>query len=127
MIGRKRLRTIVLIYRFSGLLAAGLTAVYRTPAACSPFYFCLYFWSPAGPCAGAGLFTSPHLLEVTERVRLDGKPLSKEAFATCFFQVWDRLQATRGRSRRSAEEEHAEGPLEVAEMPGYFHLLTLVG
>lgn len=79
----------------------------------------------------AGLFSSPHLLEVTERVRLDGKPLSKEAFARYFFEVWDRLQASRSRSTPPAasSEECAAGepPVEVVEMPGYFQLLTLVG
>eukprot|EP00752_Nemacystus_decipiens_P006525 g5876.t1 len=59
-----------------------------------------------------GLYTSPHLLEVTERVRCEGKPLTKEAFARYFFQVWDRLQAT---------------ATATTEMPTYFHLLTLVG
>lgn len=67
----------------------------------------------------AGLFTSPHLLEVTERVRVCGKPLSKECFRAYFFQVWDKLQAS--------AEEGADGPMAVADMPTYFHLLTLVG
>lgn len=76
----------------------------------------------------AGLFTSPHLLEVMERVRVRGQPLSKEKFASYFFQVWDRLQATqRASTATSAEEGGSEGPVAVADMPSYFHILTLVG
>lgn len=45
-------------------------------------------------------------------MRCEGKPLTKEAFARYFFQVWDRLQAT---------------ATTTTEMPTYFHLLTLVG
>ncbi|CAM9979491.1 unnamed protein product, partial [Hapterophycus canaliculatus] len=113
-----------------------------------------------------GLYTSPHLLEVTERVRCNGKPLTKEAFARYFFQVWDRLQATStktvavdlpdvhtktavtpARTTSTAEIETrgdasktgiasvahlqegsaADEEPAAAEMPTYFHLLTLVG
>ncbi|CAM9875085.1 unnamed protein product, partial [Ectocarpus sp. 12 AP-2014] len=62
-----------------------------------------------------GLYTSPHLLEVTERVRCDGKPLTKEAFARYFFQT--------EQGPAAPEEEGTTAP----EMPTYFHLLTLVG
>jgi folylpolyglutamate synthase len=41
-----------------------------------------------------GLFTSPHLVAVRERIRIDSVPLSEELFARYFFQVWDRLEAT---------------------------------
>lgn len=34
-----------------------------------------------------GLFTSPHLVEPTERIRIDGVPISAEAFATAFDRV----------------------------------------
>ncbi|KAI1322410.1 tetrahydrofolylpolyglutamate synthase [Xylariaceae sp. FL0255] len=38
-----------------------------------------------------GLFTSPHLIAVRERIRLDGVPISEELFARYFFELWDRL------------------------------------
>lgn len=76
-----------------------------------------------------GLFTSPHLLEVTERVRLDGKPLAKNTFARYFFQVWDRLQTTAAQAASppgcDINGVHTSG-VKIADMPGYFHLLTLV-
>ena len=39
-----------------------------------------------------GLYTSPHLVAVRERIRLNGKPISEEDFAKFFFEVWDRLE-----------------------------------
>lgn len=40
----------------------------------------------------AGLYTSPHLVAVRERIRINGKPLSEEDFTHFFFEVWDLLQ-----------------------------------
>lgn len=41
-----------------------------------------------------GLFTSPHLIAVRERIRIGSKPLSEELFARYFFDVWDRLETS---------------------------------
>ncbi|KAF4592022.1 Folylpolyglutamate synthase [Ophiocordyceps camponoti-floridani] len=41
-----------------------------------------------------GLFTSPHLVAVRERIRIDSKPISEEMFAKYFFQVYDCLGAS---------------------------------
>lgn len=40
----------------------------------------------------AGLYTSPHLIAVRERIRVNGVPISEELFAKFFFDVWDRLE-----------------------------------
>ena len=40
-----------------------------------------------------GLYTSPHLVAVRERIRVNGAPISEEDFAKYFFEVWDRLEA----------------------------------
>jgi dihydrofolate synthase/folylpolyglutamate synthase len=40
-----------------------------------------------------GLYTSPHLVEPTERIVMDGKPVSKDRFAEAF--------ARRSRGRRA--------------------------
>lgn len=40
-----------------------------------------------------GLFTSPHLVAVRERIRINSKPISEESFAQYFFEVWDALEA----------------------------------
>ena len=36
--------------------------------------------------------SSPHLMEVRERIRINGTPLSKDKFAKYFFECWDNLQ-----------------------------------
>lgn len=40
-----------------------------------------------------GLFTSPHLIAVRERIRINSAPISEALFAKYFFQVWDLLEA----------------------------------
>jgi folylpolyglutamate synthase len=40
-----------------------------------------------------GLFTSPHLMTVRERIRLNGVEMSEAQFAHYFWQVYDKLQA----------------------------------
>ena len=39
-----------------------------------------------------GLYTSPHLVAVRERIRINGAPLSEETFTKYFYEVWDRLK-----------------------------------
>ena len=40
-----------------------------------------------------GLYTSPHLVAVRERIRINGAPLTENEFAKYFFEIWDRLIA----------------------------------
>ncbi|KAI9693464.1 MAG: hypothetical protein M1820_009257 [Bogoriella megaspora] len=40
-----------------------------------------------------GLYTSPHLIFPEERIRINFEPLSKEAFAKYFFEVYDGLKS----------------------------------
>lgn len=42
-----------------------------------------------------GFFSSPHLIEVTERIQLSGIPISKEKFAKYFWKVYDLLEHSR--------------------------------
>ena len=43
-----------------------------------------------------GLYTSPHMRNIRERIRINGVPISSELFTTRFFEIWDKLpdQAT---------------------------------
>ncbi|KAK1835468.1 FolC bifunctional protein [Podospora conica] len=43
-----------------------------------------------------GLYTSPHLVSVRERIVLDGAPISKEKFTEYFYEVWDRFDGVEG-------------------------------
>ncbi|PKA51981.1 Folylpolyglutamate synthase [Apostasia shenzhenica] len=58
-----------------------------------------------------GLFTSPHLIDVRERFRLDGMEISKEKFLAYFWWCWHRL-------REKTDDD--------VPMPTYFRFLTLL-
>jgi dihydrofolate synthase/folylpolyglutamate synthase len=58
-----------------------------------------------------GLFTSPHLIEPTERIRIDGVPVAPEQFAAAFARVHE-----------AAERLIASGALELH--PTYFETVT---
>jgi folylpolyglutamate synthase len=62
-----------------------------------------------------GLYTSPHLRAVRERIQINGEPISEETFAKYFFEVWDRIE-------ESAEKEG----LDPKDKPVYFRFLTLM-
>lgn len=38
-----------------------------------------------------GFYSSPHLLEVRERIRIDGEPISHDMFAQNFWYIYNRL------------------------------------
>ncbi|KAH9006929.1 Mur ligase [Lactarius hatsudake] len=62
-----------------------------------------------------GLYTSPHLVAVRERIRVNGVPISEELFAKFFFDVWDRLEETADQRLPTAKPK-----------PMYFRYVTLV-
>ncbi|QRV87710.1 dihydrofolate synthase [Ceratobasidium sp. AG-Ba] len=70
--------------------------------------FCYSLLREASPNMKIGLYTSPHLVSVRERIQIDGKPISEEDFTRFFFEVWDRLE----------DPDHPR--------PMYFKMLTLV-
>ncbi|CAG9467361.1 unnamed protein product [Pedinophyceae sp. YPF-701] len=59
-----------------------------------------------------GMFTSPHLLDVRERIRLQGEPVDRETFLRHFWPLYRRLQGGA-----------ADGS---SGMPAYFRFLTLL-
>lgn len=62
-----------------------------------------------------GLFTSPHLVAVRERIRINSQPISEESFAKYFFEVWDALE----KSAIALNEDPKIKPV-------YFRFLTLM-
>lgn len=48
----------------------------------------------AGTITKVGLFTSPHLKSVRERIRINGQPITENKFTKYFYEVWDRLSET---------------------------------
>jgi len=71
-----------------------------------------------------GLFTSPHLIAVRERIRIDSAPISEDLFARYFFEVWDRLET----SDKTVEGKEGEAKVELPKgaKPIYARYLTLM-
>ncbi|XP_031364410.1 folylpolyglutamate synthase, mitochondrial isoform X2 [Apis dorsata] len=58
-----------------------------------------------------GFFSSPHLISVRERIRLNGQPISEMHFTQNFWKIYKKLEDTR-------EYE--------SDMPAYFNFLTVL-
>jgi folylpolyglutamate synthase len=56
---------------------------------------------------------------VRERIKINNEPISEELFAKCFWEVWDRLEATKP-TQDSPQSRSMDGK------PVYFHYLTLM-
>ncbi|EXJ95943.1 folylpolyglutamate synthase [Capronia coronata CBS 617.96] len=72
----------------------------------------------AKPLSKVGLYTSPHLRFVRERIQINGQPLSEDLFARYFFEVWDRLE--------DAAKAACQDPKASGAKPVYFRFLTLM-
>ncbi|XP_037339946.2 folylpolyglutamate synthase, mitochondrial isoform X1 [Pungitius pungitius] len=59
-----------------------------------------------------GFYSSPHLVQVRERIRINGQPIGKELFTKYFWQIYGRLDETK--------EAHG------GTMPAYFRFLTIL-
>lgn len=66
-----------------------------------------------------GLYTSPHLISVRERIRINNEPISRSLFRNHFFMLWDRFTA-------SAAAEGHPNPTGSDSKPGYFRYLTIM-
>jgi folylpolyglutamate synthase len=62
-----------------------------------------------------GLYTSPHLVAVRERIRINSEPISEALFTRYFFEVWRAFEA--GATASGADP---------AIKPSYFRFLTLL-
>lgn len=69
--------------------------------------------------SSVGLYTSPHLRFVRERIQINNQPLSEEVFAKYFFEVWDRLE-------EAAAKAGHQDPKSTETKPVYFRFLTLM-
>ncbi|OAX81349.1 hypothetical protein ACJ72_04302 [Emergomyces africanus] len=74
--------------------------------------------TPRPRISKVGLYTSPHLRFVRERIQINNEPLSEQQFAKYFFEIWDRLEA-------SAKATGMD-PADPASKPVYFRFLTLM-
>ena len=58
-----------------------------------------------------GLYTSPHIKTIRERIRINCEPISEELFTKRFFEVWNGLP---------------KYPTDALDVPRYLQLLTLI-
>lgn len=66
-----------------------------------------------------GLYTSPHLKTVRERIRINGEPISKEKYVKYLFEVRDRIEST--------ESDLDEFPDFIpGAKPNYFRFMTIL-
>jgi folylpolyglutamate synthase len=70
-----------------------------------------------------GTYTSPHLVDVRERIRINGAPVSKVIFIKHFAALWDRFAKVAG--NRDFEGIETVGDAEDIR-PGYFRFLTIL-
>ena len=66
-----------------------------------------------------GLYTSPHLKSVRERIRINGEPISKDKFAKYFFEVFDALDNSKSDTEKFPD-------MTEGVKPNYFRYLTLL-
>ena len=65
-----------------------------------------------------GLFTSPHLVDIRERIRVNGRPIAKDVFGKVYWEVRKRLEA---HSHSNTDDDD-----DLPVLPGYFRMLTLM-
>ncbi|KAK5130374.1 hypothetical protein LTR08_002166 [Meristemomyces frigidus] len=70
--------------------------------------------------SSVGLYTSPHLRFVRERIQINDHPISEQLFARYFWELWDRLERT------PPVSGHHPDPRSIEDKPVYFHYLTLM-
>ena len=70
-----------------------------------------------------GLFTSPHLVDIRERIRIGGQPVSKQIFADAYWEIRRRFEEWKKADIASEDSEEDE---ELPFLPGYFRMLALM-
>ncbi|KAH7105642.1 tetrahydrofolylpolyglutamate synthase [Auriculariales sp. MPI-PUGE-AT-0066] len=102
-------------YKPTDLNALNVIHVTGTKGKGSTCAFVTSILQTAKPDWTIGLYTSPHLVAVRERIRVNGAPISEDEFAKYFFEVWDRLEANDVRKNPATSSK-----------PMYFRYMTLV-
>jgi len=78
------------------------------------------FGSETNTTTTTGLFTSPHLVCIRERIRINGKPVGRKIFARAYWLLRKALEEYPS----ATNDEGDSGGLPV--LPGYFRMLTLM-
>lgn len=73
-----------------------------------------------------GLFTSPHLVNICERIRINGAPISKLMFGKVYWSVRHLLEKNHDHDIGVEGEDNATSLPPLPILPGYFRMLTLM-
>jgi folylpolyglutamate synthase/dihydrofolate synthase len=77
-----------------------------------------------------GLFTSPHLMDIRERIRINGKPVAKQIFAQAYWTIRRRLENYKPKTSCNAattkDEYDDSNDDNLPILPGYFRMLSLL-
>ena len=74
------------------------------------------------PNVVTGLFTSPHLVDIRERIRINGLPISKSVFGQAYWHIRKLLQQyDNGNNADDGDDDD-----ELPTLPGYFRMITLM-
>jgi folylpolyglutamate synthase/dihydrofolate synthase len=76
-----------------------------------------------------GLFTSPHLMSVRERFRINGAAIDSEDFKSIFWDVWGRMKQQQQQQQQPQQQQgrDLDSSGALSELPAYFRFLTLLG
>ena len=69
--------------------------------------------------ANVGLFLSPHVLDIRERIQINNEKISKEIFTKCFFDIYSRYEEV----AHGSESEFLKG---VASRSNFFRFMFMV-
>ncbi len=78
-------------------------------------WYCDYLLRTKYKCT-TGLFTSPHLVTIRERIRINGQPISEQMFGYVYWTLRHKLEL-------AAKDNITCG---IPVLPGYFKMLTLM-
>ncbi|KAL7488935.1 hypothetical protein ACHAW6_014526 [Cyclotella cf. meneghiniana] len=73
-----------------------------------------------------GMFTSPHLVCIRERIRVNGQPISKGTFANAYWSVRRKLESFINKDVEDEIDSNNDDLPELPVLPGYFRMLTLM-
>jgi folylpolyglutamate synthase len=72
-----------------------------------------------------GLFTSPHLMDIRERIRWNGKPIASKSFGQIYWKVRQDLEAADIDIDIDIDIDNSDDD-QPPKLPGYFRMLTLM-
>lgn len=106
---------------FNKLNVVHVTGTKGKGSTCAFTELILAQYKKLGHISKIGLFTSPHLKSVRERIRINGAPITELKFTKYFYEVWDKLSTTQS----DPDQFPTLQPCDTVK-PMYFKYLTVL-